>query len=172
MEEYDEKTYGEKIAQVYDDLYSESDPDSIKLLAELARGGPALELGIGSGRIALPLFDSGIAVQGIDASERMIGLLKSKPHGGEIEVINSSFASFKIEKRFRLIYVVFNTFFALLTQEEQLSCFQCAHEHLSPGGSFLLEVFVPDMNRFEKQSDSPSRRSSSMFQSTTRSASK
>jgi SAM-dependent methyltransferase len=148
MDEYDDATYGDRIAGVYDELYGEYDPAEVELLAELAGDGPALELGIGTGRIALPLREKGIVVQGIDVSEAMLEKLRSKPGGTEIEVVKGSFAAFQIEQRFRLIYVVFNTFFALLTQEEQVQCFQSASDHLLPDGVFLIEAFAPDMSRF------------------------
>ncbi len=149
MEEYDDTTYGQRIFEVYDELYSEFDSESIKLLTDLAGDGPALELGIGTGRIALPLLENGINVQGIDASEAMLSRLRSKKGGNEIDVLIGSFADFEIGRQFRLIYVAFNTFFALLTQEEQVQCFQSVSEHLSPDGVFVIEAFVPDMGRFD-----------------------
>ena len=148
MNKYADSTYGDQIAEIYDEFYSDYDPASIELLAGLAGGGTALELGIGTGRIALPLHKKGVKVQGIDASEAMLSKLRSKPNGSEIEVLTGSFAEFKIDKRFRLIYVVFNTFFNLLTQEEQVRCFKAVREHLSTDGMFLMEVFVPDPCRF------------------------
>jgi hypothetical protein len=87
MKEYDDSTYGQNIAGVYDQLYAEYDPAAIELLFELAGGGPALELGIGTGRVALPLQEKGVPVQGIDASEAMLSKLRAKPHGAEIEVL-------------------------------------------------------------------------------------
>ena len=148
MKEYEDKTYGDRIAGVYDAFYADYDPASIELLAELAGDGPALELGIGTGRIALPLHEKGVVVHGIDASEAMLAKLRAKEHGTGIDVLTGSFAEFQLDRRFQLIYVVFNTFFGLLTQEEQLSCFKSAAAHLSPGGVFLMEVFVPDLCRF------------------------
>jgi SAM-dependent methyltransferase len=148
MKDYDDTTYGDRIAEAYDGFFSDYDQVSIEVLAELAGDGPALELGIGTGRIALPLYEKGVAVQGIDASEAMLSKLRSKQHGGDIEVLTGSFAEFELDKRFQLIYVVFNTFFALLTQEEQIQCFKSVKEHLSPDGVFLMEVFVPDLSRF------------------------
>lgn len=148
MKEYFDETYGEKIADVYDTLYADFDPAMIDLLAGLAEGGPALELGIGTGRVALPLLERGVAVEGIDASPAMTAKLHARPRGAEIPVHTGSFAEFSLERRFKLIYVVFNTFYGLLTQEEQVHCFQSAAQHLAPGGLFLLEVFVPDRGRF------------------------
>jgi SAM-dependent methyltransferase len=151
MKQFDEATYGQRIAAVYDDYYSEYDEAAVDLLQELAAGGRALELGIGTGRIALPLRQRGVEVRGIDSSPAMIARLRSKPGGGKIEVLESSFAEFDLEARFDLVYVVFNTFFGLLTQEDQVRCFQSVARHLEDEGRFLLEVFVPDLCRFEAQ---------------------
>jgi SAM-dependent methyltransferase len=148
MKHYDDTTYGQRIAEVYDELYSDFDPAAIDLLAELAGEGTALELGIGTGRIALPLHERGIRVHGIDASQAMLARLKAKPHGDHLPLHTGSFASFDLEQRFNLIYVVFNTFFALLTQEEQVTCFQSVGRHLIADGVFLIDAFVPDPCRF------------------------
>lgn len=148
MMQYDESTYGDRIANTYDELYSEYEPASIELLYELTGNGPVLELGIGTGRIALPLQKKGVIVQGIDASPAMIQKLRSKPQGDKIEVQTGSFAQFSLDERFQLVYVVFNTFFGLLTQTEQVQCFRSVSEHLLPDGLFLIEAFVPDLSRF------------------------
>lgn len=148
MEDYDERTYGDRIAGAYDELYSEFDEKSISTLAELAQGGPALELGIGTGRIALPLRQKGVEVHGIDASKAMVEKLRAKPGGEDIPVTLGDFGEVAVEGQFSLIYVVFNTFFGLLTQDDQIRCFKNVAQHLSPGGVFLMEVFVPDMSRF------------------------
>ena len=151
MESYDETTYGERISGIYDELYSEFDEKSIETLAELAQGGPALELGIGTGRIALLLRQKGVEVHGIDASESMIGKLRAKPGGEDIPVAIGDFSKVAIQGQFSLVYVVFNTFYALLTQEAQINCFKHVAKHLSLDGVFVLEVFVPDMTRFTDQ---------------------
>ena len=148
MDSYREDTYGERIADVYDDWYAEYDDDTVTTLRELAQGGRALELAIGTGRVALPLQQSGVAVEGIDASEAMLAKLRSKPGGDKIPVTVGNFADVAVEGQYALIYVLFNTFFALLTQEEQLRCFRNVADHLSPQGSFVIEAFVPDMKRF------------------------
>ncbi len=142
--------YGERIADIYDDWYHSYDPAAIDLLAELAQEGPALELGIGTGRIALPLQDKGVMVRGIDASEKMLDQLQAKPGGYRIPVTLGDFADVPVEGEYPLIYIVFNTFFALLTQEEQVRCFQNVAKHLTLDGYFLLETFMPDMTRFER----------------------
>lgn len=149
MKRYDEMTYGEQIADIYDDLYATYEEDAIDLLHQLAAGGPVLELGIGTGRVALPLAERGLEVAGIDASSAMIEKLRAKPGGEELRVVQGSFAEIQIETRFDLIFVVFNTFFSLLTQQEQVKCFRSVAEHLTDDGRFLLEVFVPDLARFE-----------------------
>jgi hypothetical protein len=148
MPDYSAETYGERIADVYDQWYAAFDPAAIDFLVELAHGGKALELGIGTGRIALPLVKAGVAVQGIDASESMVAWLHSKPGGENIPVTIGSFADVPVEGQFSLIYVVFNTFFALLTQHEQIRCFQNVTKHLSVNGVFVIEAFVPDMTLF------------------------
>jgi SAM-dependent methyltransferase len=148
MDHYDDTTYGERFAEAYDGLYADYEPATIDLLAELAGDGPALELGIGTGRIALPLRERGVTVHGIDASQAMITKLRAKPGGDEIEVVEGSFAAFELNRLYRLIYVVFNTFYGLRTQDEQIRCFESVSRHLTPDGVFLLEVFVPDLCRF------------------------
>ena len=122
MNKFNETTYSERIARVYDQLYSEYDEQCIETLGGIAKGGPALELGIGTGRIALPLSQKGVEVHGIDASESMLEKLRAKPGGADISVTVGDFAEVATEGRFALIYVVFNTFFALLTQDDQIRC--------------------------------------------------
>lgn len=147
MDNYRDDTYGERIAGVYDDWYDEYDDATVTTLRELAQGGRALELGIGTGRVALPLQRVGVPVQGIDSSEAMIARLRSKPGGSSIPIQIGNFADVAVEGQFSLIYVLVNTFFALLTQEEQVRCFHNVARHLSAGGSFVIEAFVPDLGR-------------------------
>ena len=152
MAEYDTSTYGERIADVYDDLYNDiENVDAMaEFLAELAKTGCALELGIGTGRVALPLAALGVEVHGIDASPAMITKMRAKPGGEKIPVTLGDFAEVPVQGLFDLIYVVFNTFFALLTQEAQVTCFQATARHLRDGGVFVLENFVPDLTRFDR----------------------
>lgn len=150
MESYADETYGERISEVYDEFFQKFDPACIDLLCEFTAGGQALELGVGTGRIALPLSAKGVKIQGIDASKAMLAKLRAKPSSVNIKVIKGSFESFQIAEKFKLIYVVFNTFFALLTQEAQINCFQCVAEHLSSDGVFLIEAFVPNLARFDE----------------------
>ena len=152
MEGYEPATYGDQIARIYDDLYSHMfDPEAqTTLLAELAGRGPALELGVGTGRVALPLSERGVEVHGIDTSEAMVAKLRAKQGGGGIPVTTADFADFDFDVTFSLVYVVFNTLFALRTQEEQVSCFAAVARHLRSGGRFLVEAFVPDPARFDR----------------------
>jgi SAM-dependent methyltransferase len=150
MNTYDEKTYGENIADIYDELYATHDPNAITTLKELAQGGRTLELAIGTGRIAIPLQEAGVAVSGIDASPAMLAKLKAKPGGAAIPVSVGNFADVAADGSFSLIYVIFNTFYALLSQEEQLRCFANVANHLAEGGVFVIEAFVPDLARFTR----------------------
>jgi SAM-dependent methyltransferase len=158
MKAYDDASYGERIATVYDSFYPGHEEGAIDLLFELAAGGRVLELGIGTGRMALPLAERGLEVLGIDASPAMTERLRAKPGGDRIRVVQGSFAEMPAAldgERFDLIFVVFNTFFALLTQEEQVQCFRSAAAHLTNAGlrrgpgCFLIEAFVPDLARYE-----------------------
>jgi SAM-dependent methyltransferase len=123
---------------------------AVAFLAELAGPGPVLELAIGTGRIALPLGERGIDVRGIDASEAMVARLRSKPGGDRVPITIGDFADVPIEGRFTLVYVVFNTLFALQTQDEQIRCFRNVAGHLLDGGVFVVEAFVPDLTRFDR----------------------
>lgn len=120
---------------------------AVDLLADLAAGGPALELGIGTGRVALPLSQRGIRVHGIDLSPAMVGLLRAKPGSEKIGVTIGDFASVQVGESFRLAYLVYNTITNLTSQDEQVRCFQNVAAHLEPGGCFAIEVFVPILQR-------------------------
>ena len=142
------EAYGENVAGVYDDWYSELDPHGIDALADLSSGGKVLELGIGTGRVALPLSAKNVEVHGIDASPSMIARLREKPGGDRITVTQGDFAAVPVEGKFALVYIVFNTFFMLVSQAEQVRCFKNIAQHLAPGGCFVIEAFVPDLTRF------------------------
>lgn len=148
MKNYTESTYGDRISEIYDLWYSEYDQSMIKTLARFAQGGRALELGIGTGRIAIPLHQEGIEVYGIDASQAMLAKLKSKPGGEDIHVSIGDIAEVDVEGYFNLIFVAFNTVFALDTQDKQIRCFKNVANHLKPGGVFVVEAFVPNLARF------------------------
>ena len=150
MEGYDATTYGQSIADVYDDWHPGPKPEQLELLCHLAGDGPVLELGIGTGRLALPLASRGLQVHGIDASAAMLAKLQSKPGGEQVAVTVGDFADFDLVQRFSLVFVVFNTLFVLPDQEAQLACFGAVSRHLLPGGRFLVEAFVPDPGRFDR----------------------
>jgi SAM-dependent methyltransferase len=123
---------------------------TVDILASLAGSGPVLELGIGTGRVAIPLAARGLDVHGIDASPAMVELMRVKPGGGGIGVTFGEFADVAVERSFSLVFVVFNTFFALRSQDDQVRCFANVARRLEPGGRFLLEGFVPDVARFDR----------------------
>jgi SAM-dependent methyltransferase len=120
---------------------------AVRFLAELAGGGAALELGIGTGRVALPLSHRGVRVHGIDASEPMLDQLRAKPGAERIALTAGDFARTRVSDSFRLVYLVFNTITNLTTQDDQVACFRNAAAHLEPGGCFVIEVFVPQVRR-------------------------
>src|SRR6266700_6882402 len=137
MPRYEASTYGERIASVYDVLYPPG-PDvdeAVELLAGLAGTGRVLELGIGTGRVAVPLAARGVDIQGIDVSEAMVAELRAKPGREAIPVTLADLTHVPVEGAFRLIYVAFNTFFVLMTQEAQVACLQSVAERLTGDGA-------------------------------------
>ena len=147
-----EDYFGERVAARYDESAAEmfdraaAEP-VVDLLVELAGGGAALELGIGTGRIALPLARRGVRVHGIDLSEAMVARLRAKPGGEEIGVTIGDFATTTADGTFSVAYLVFNTIMNLTTQPAQVACFRNVAAHLEPGGSFVIEVGVPGLQR-------------------------
>jgi SAM-dependent methyltransferase len=136
--------YGEDTAEIYDEVSRRGDEvAAVAFLEQLAGDGPALELAIGSGRIGLPLAARGIRVDGVDLSPAMVAKLRAKPGGDRIEVTMGDFADVPVAGTYRLIYVVFNTLFNLLSQDEQVRCFENVAAHLTDDGAFVVEAFVP-----------------------------
>ena len=147
-----EDHFGPHVAERFDERYAyQADPAVVEpvvdFLAGLAGDGKVLELGIGTGRIALPLARRGVPVHGIDFSEAMVAQLRSKPDGGQIPVTIGDFATTTVDGTFSLAYLVVNTIMNLTTQEEQVACFRNVAAHLEPGGSFVVEVLVPRLQR-------------------------
>jgi SAM-dependent methyltransferase len=136
-------SFGEDVAEGYDDAPRGDEDETVAFLEGLAGGGPALELAIGTGRIALPLAARGILVHGVDISPAMVEQLRTKPGGDRIPVTIGDFADVPVSGTYRLIYVVFNTMFNLLTQEEQVRCFENVAAHLTDDGSFVIEAGSP-----------------------------
>jgi SAM-dependent methyltransferase len=157
-EHYGAAFFGEREAAVYDDHVAEMfDPavvtPVVETLSELAGGGAALEMGIGTGRIALPLAERGVPVHGIDASAAMVAKLRTKTGNDAIDVTIGDFATARVDGRFALVYLIFNTIFNLRTQDEQVACFQNAADHLDSGGHFVIELGVPDLQRLPPGQD-------------------
>ncbi|WP_406444277.1 class I SAM-dependent methyltransferase [Streptomyces sp. NBC_01613] len=144
--------FGESVAAGYDessaDMFaSDVVEPAVDLLTELAGSGRALELGVGTGRIALPLSQRGVEVHGIDLSRAMVQRLRAKPGGEAIGVTIGDFATTEVDGTFSVAYLVFNTVMNLTTQDAQVDCFRNAAGHLEPGGRFVVEVGVPDLRR-------------------------
>jgi SAM-dependent methyltransferase len=149
---YEDGYFDERVAARYDESSAEMfDPGLVEpvvdLLAELAGSGRALELGIGTGRIALPLAQRGVPVHGIELSEAMAARLRAKPGGEAIAVTIGDFATTTVDGTFSIAYLVWNTIMNLTTQEAQVACFRNAASHLEPGGCFVVEVGVPALQR-------------------------
>ncbi len=142
--------FDEEVAARYDnsDMFDPAVVDpAVDFLASLAGSGPALELAIGTGRIALPLSRRGVPVHGIDMSKAMVAKLKAKPGAEKIGVTIGDFSTTKVDRQFSLAYLVYNTIENLTSQEAQVACFRNVAEHLQPGGCFVVEVGVPDLQR-------------------------
>ena len=151
--------FDEPVAASYDDAEGERfRPDELErevafLAAQAAGGeigaatepGRVLELGIGTGRIAIPLLERGIEVAGIDLSPAMVARLRDKPGGADIEVVIGDFATTRVAGDFSLVVLVFNTINNLTTQDAQVACFRNAAAHLDLGGRFVIDVLVPDI---------------------------
>jgi SAM-dependent methyltransferase len=142
FDEHVAERYDESSAEMFDPAVVESVVD---LLAELAGTGRALELGIGTGRIALPLAERGVPVHGIELSRAMAARLRAKPGGDAIDVTIGDFATTRVDGTFSVAYLVFNTIMNLTTQAEQVACFRNVAAHLEPGGCFVVEVGVPGL---------------------------
>lgn len=145
-----ENHFGEEIAARYDERSTSTVEDVdliVDFLEAVAGDGSVLELGIGTGRIALPFAARGVAVTGIDLSEAMVTRLRAKPGGDQLDVTVGDFARTRVDGSFSLVYLVANTIMNLTTQDEQVACFENAAAHLEPGGRFVIEVIVPGWQR-------------------------
>jgi SAM-dependent methyltransferase len=147
-----ENYFDEPVAARFDERYShQADPAVVEpivdFLAMLAGGGAALEFGVGTGRIALPLARRGVPVHGIELSPAMAARLAAKPGAGKVAVTIGDFAGTRAPGTFTLVYLVANTIMNLTTQDAQVACFRNAARHLAPGGRFVIEVGVPQLQR-------------------------
>jgi hypothetical protein len=137
-------TFGKEVAAMMRDATRGDEEAAVGFLRAWAGDGPALELGIGTGRIALPLAATGIRVDGIDISLHVVEQLRTKPGGDKIEVTIGDFADVAVPGTYRLIYCPGNSFFNLLTQEDEVRCFENVAAHLMEDGAFVIESLVPD----------------------------
>ena len=148
---HDDGYFDERVAARYDDdaeMFADEKIDPVvDLLVELAGQGRALELGIGTGRIALPLARRGVPVHGIELSRAMASRLAAKPGGEAVGVTIGDFASTRVDGTFAVAYLVFNTIMNLTTQAAQVACFSNVAAHLEPGGCFVIEVMIPELRR-------------------------
>ncbi len=148
---HDDGYFGEEVAARYDADTSISAPEVVDpvvdFLAQLAGDGRALEFAIGTGRIGLPLSGRGVPVHGIELSQAMVARLRSKPGAEAVGVTVGDMATTTVEGSFRVVFLVFNTIGNLTTQEAQVACFRNAAAHLEPGGTFVIEVGLPDLRR-------------------------
>jgi SAM-dependent methyltransferase len=136
-------SFSEDYARMDRDFQRGDEAAAVTFLAQQAGSGPALELGIGTGRIALPLAACGIRVDGIDLSPAMVDQLRARPGGDQLSVTIGDFADVAVSGSYRLIYVVFNSLFNLLTQDDQIRCFENVAAHLTSDGTFVVEAYVP-----------------------------
>jgi SAM-dependent methyltransferase len=144
MQDYEPiMSFGEDVAAMYRDVQRGDELAAVAFLEQLAGRGPVLELAVGTGRIALPLAARGLRVDGVDISSAMIAELRAKPGGDAVAVTVGNFADVPVPGAYRLIFVVWNTLFNLLTQADQVRCFENVAAHLTDDGSFVVEAFVP-----------------------------
>jgi SAM-dependent methyltransferase len=142
MAEFDPRLYGARWAEMYDEWHAGlmDDTGSVATLAELADGGPLLEFGVGTGRLAVPLAEKGLEVVGVDVSEDMLAELEKK--GSTVTPVVGDMATVSLEREFAVVYIAFNSIFVLPTQQDQVRTFRNAAAHLRPGGRFVLETTV------------------------------
>lgn len=149
MEGFNAATFGELNAADYDEKHDPGTTlETVNLISDIAGDGTILELAIGTGRIALPLAAKGHKIAGIEGSLDMIAKLKAKPGSENINVVVGDMADVAIDGPFDHVFLVFNTLFNLPSQDAQITCFQNVAERLAPGGTFLIETFVPDLSGF------------------------
>ncbi|MEW2591296.1 class I SAM-dependent methyltransferase [Micromonospora aurantiaca] len=142
--------FGRLWAATYDGPGNPDPAPAVDFLAPLAEGGPVLELAVGTGRVALPLAARGIAVEGVEASPEMVAHLRAKPGGADMPVTVGDMADVPVPGPYRLVFLVFNTLFNLVSEERQAACFRNVARVLAPGGAFVIETFVPDPADFDR----------------------
>lgn len=146
MEGFDPATsFGPEVARRYDDDPRGDEAETATFLRDLAGDGPALEFAVGTGRVALPLATQGVRVDGIELSPDMVERMRAKPGGDGIAVTMGDMSTATVPGRYPLVYLIFNTVFNLLTQDDQVRCFENAARHLDGGGAFVVEAAVPEV---------------------------
>ncbi len=149
INQFDHTTFGSLYADEYDGRHNPGTTDlAVSLLAELAGAGKVLELAIGTGRVAIPLANLGIDVQGLEGSPDMVEQLRAKEGGDRIPVTLGDMTDVNVDDEFDFVFLIFNTFFNLTSQDAQVRCFENVAHHLNPGGGFLVETFIPDLSVF------------------------
>lgn len=142
--------FGRLWAETYD-TSTELDPTAaVDFLAQVAAGGPVLELAIGTGRVALPLAARGLPVTGVEASPEMVAKMKAKPGGASIDVVVGDMADVPVTGPYQMVYLAYNTLFNLVREQRQRDCFRNVARVLAPGGAFVIETFVPDLADFAR----------------------
>ncbi|WP_431878770.1 class I SAM-dependent methyltransferase [Micromonospora marina] len=142
--------FGRLWAATYDGPGNPDPAPAVDFLAPLTEGGPVLELAVGTGRVALPLAARGLAVEGVEASPEMVAQLRAKPGGADMPVTVGDMADVPVAGPYRLVFLVFNTLFNLVSEERQAACFRNVARVLAPGGAFVIETFVPDPADFDR----------------------
>ncbi|MFI7157840.1 class I SAM-dependent methyltransferase [Micromonospora chalcea] len=142
--------FGRLWADTYDGPGNPDPAPAVDFLAPLAEGGPVLELAVGTGRVALPLAARGLTVEGVEASPEMVAHLRAKPGGADLPVTIGDMADVPVAGPYRLVFLVFNTLFNLVSEERQAACFRNVARVLAPGGAFVIETFVPDPADFDR----------------------
>lgn len=150
MEGYGPTTYGDSWAEHYDDLYGPVGDEVVGFLSARAGGGPILELAPGTGRVTLPLQQSGLVVDGVEISDQMLGRLRGKPGGGDVEIIARDMTDFGTDRSYPLVVLAFNTLFAPLEERLQRGVFGSVRDALTEGGRFVIDCFIPDLDRFDR----------------------
>jgi SAM-dependent methyltransferase len=153
MKGWDASTYGSVMAEVFDTWYGVPDDAEVaaEFLAGLAGSGPALELGIGTGRVALPLAKHGVEVHGIDASAAMVERLRAKPGGQDITVHLGDFTDLAVDGTYQLVYLVYSALYLLLSQEAQRRCLAGVARHLHGDGALVVQALVPNMSNLSRR---------------------
>jgi SAM-dependent methyltransferase len=157
--DYDATMYGTLVAADYDSIYEDvfDTAGAVRLACELAGTNGVLEFGVGTGRLAIPLAETGLEVHGVDASAEMLSILQRKPGSGSVATTLGDISEVRIDRNFSLVLLSFNTIFALPDQAAQVRCFANAARHLAPGGRFIVEAWVPDVSSSSEPTIKPRR---------------